>query len=99
MILQQRWLQGRLLAGFLPHIALLVEIIFGECDGCLERVADLPAVPSVAVSLVAFCEGFDLFVADEDSATRFLESAQIHVPDSERAFLCKVGVIETYVDA
>ena len=65
----------------------------------LERIADLPAVPSVAVPPVAFREIFDLFVADEDIATRSLESAQIHVTDPERAFFISIGVIETYVDA
>lgn len=73
-------------AGFVALGAFLVVLVFGEGDGGLEGVADLPAVPAAVVGAgfpVLFGEGFDLRVVDVHVAAGLAESVQVHGPDSE----------------
>ena len=70
-------LDGWFVAGFVALFAFFVVLVFGEGDGGLEGVADLPAVPAAVVGAgfpVLFGEGFDLRVVDVHVAAGLAES-------------------------
>lgn len=100
-------LQHRITFRACEHI-LFQTIPLGKRDGRLERILDLPAVPTLAGFggfPVLFCEGDDFFAVELNGTfagyvlVEAVQAVEVHFPDGEGIRFVKGRVVEGAVDA